>query len=81
MERLIETGEARKAKMLENLSEALKTAELFCGGHLTIMFFTTHVKVVQGTPEMEPEAREALFAKKGYPTLAEALENFGGQVA
>lgn len=73
MKRLINMHNA-KTSLAEKLNHALKEAERNHDGHLTIMFFTTHVKVIPGTPDLSDEGREQVWRHPGYKTLEDALD-------
>lgn len=42
-------------------------------GHLTVMRFTTHWKVMFGTPNLDIDGRKEVRKLQAYPTLEEAL--------
>lgn len=45
-----------------------------CGGHLTIMRFTTEWKAMLGTPELDTgEGRKQVLSLKGYESLEDTL--------
>jgi len=43
-------------------------------GHLTVMRFTTHWKVMFGTPNLDIDGRQEVRQLKAYSSLAEALK-------
>ena len=42
-------------------------------GHFTIFSFTTHYKVVFGTPDLDGDTRKAVWEIEGHADLVEAL--------
>jgi hypothetical protein len=43
-------------------------------GHLTVMRFTTHWKIMFGTPNLDIDGRVEVRRLKGFPTLEQALK-------